>query len=87
MATKFRIYEGFSFKLTDEQVAGIGEAINELGENDDKPEAEQSAMLAQVWVADEGVFCCCHVVPGGKAKIIRDVIRTGSLLATKVETR
>lgn len=87
MSKTFRLYEGFNFKLTDEQVESIREALDELAasHNENKSEANQSGLLAQVWVSDEGAFCCVHVVPGGKAKIIRDVLRATDLSAIKIE--
>lgn len=80
------LWEGYHFRLTDDQVAAIRTALDEAGSTHALPEPDRCGLLAQVWETEtDGVVCCCHAVPAGKARIIRDVLRAADITAIKVE--
>lgn len=80
-----QLYEGHHFKLTDEQVASIGEVLAAMKHEDGTPYEHLNAILAQVWECEDGVYCCCHAVPNAKARVIRDVLQHDHMVTVKID--
>lgn len=85
MSKTFRIYEGHSFKLTPEQEQSIGEAICLVHQADLM--GRPGVLLAQVWVAEDGCYCCCNFVDEAKATIIKQVLSAGNMVSVRIDTK
>lgn len=77
-----RLFDGWHFKLTDDQIEQIGEALAEIENPIHQGEA---GLIAQVWQCVDGTFCCVHLLTRPMAHAIKATLLADKIVTVRVE--